>query len=364
MEKFVEKKPFPPPPVALRVPKVFGLENRRVLGDKSGPLMETSNLDYHDLATKIVDLFGKKYLVYPNLNVQCRITRLCDSLCEFCIEHFDDCVLMESTDEVLAERLGHVFQEFMLSDVFPSCTITGGEPVLLPKRLKAILNKLKEIGVHKYNLDTNGSRIDDELGAFLAQNELPYLNISLHHWDPAINRAIFKNRNAIGMNQVSEILKRVGGGTYGKTPRVRLQCVLLEGYVDSISSIEEYIQRAIDAGVDNIAFRGLSDLSHGQYNQNRVSMAKLLDNLATSANCDWRFICQNVADWYVYEDWLYKGVDVHLNFSNMDFLRQFESLERQSGKQYGREFVVFEDAAFAGSWNRDFSLILPGQSRK
>lgn len=359
--KFLERKPFPDPHLSLKVPKIFNLADRRFLAETYDKWMEVSNLDYYELATKKIDLFGQEYQVYPNLNLQMRVTRGCTSQCGTCIEKFDIEHYPESDDEALVERIDLVINKFMENGIFPSGTISGGEPTENPNRLKKVLTRLNHLCVHKYNLNTNGLRIDQELGEFLYQNGLPYLNISMHHWDGDINRTFFKNPKAFGMDHIADIGKWVGGGTWGMTPRIRMQCMVLKGQIDSVETMEQYIDQAIDVGVDNVAFRGLSELSCGKYDVETVSLPMIIDSIQLSRRDGWEFVCQNIADWYLYEDWKYKGVDVHFNLSDMKLLKNFEIKERARGLHYGREFVVYEDAAFAGSWNRKMSLILPGK---
>lgn len=73
---------------------------------------------------------------------------------------------------------------------------------------------------------------------------------------------------------------------------------------------------------------------------------------------EFKFNCQNISDHYMYEDWVYKGkVDVHFAYSDMDILEKREKSEIANNINYAREFVLYEDGAFCGGWNKDIKRI-------
>lgn len=347
------------PKTELRMPKVFDWNERRTLAGREEELMTLANQDHHEIVQKTITLFGKEFYVFPYVNLQGRITLACDRDCGFCIERFTNDRFPESADDLYVGRMEDVFHAFHEQGMFPSMTITGGEPTVRLNRLKKVIKTLHDLGVTKFNVNSN-ARITPELGAFFVENTMPNLNISLHHWDREQNGKIMGGKNPLGMEDIKEILNNVGGGGKTTMPRVRLQCVLLDGYVDTVAKMEEYMERARDIGADNFDFRGLSTLSTGIYQSKGVAIPEMLDYLADHHSDKWKPVCQSVTDWYIYEDWYYDGMNVRINHSNMDLSRKFETQEKLSGKSYGREFVIFEDGAFGGSWNRDLGLVLEG----
>ncbi len=73
---------------------------------------------------------------------------------------------------------------------------------------------------------------------------------------------------------------------------------------------------------------------------------------------EFKFNCQNISDHYMYEDCVYKGkVDVHFAYSDMDILEKREKSEVANNINYAREFILYEDGAFCGDWNRDIKRI-------
>ena len=356
----------------LRIPKVFGLENRRDYqsDEHTAEMMNISNKDFYDIALKEIELYGQKVLVYPHVNLQARITMGCNSQCGFCIERYSSNRVSELESLAYADRLEESIQTLQEQGIFPSVTITGGEPCIDSSRLEGVLSVLERRGVTKYNVNTNGTfllREPDIIERF--RGKLPYLNISMHHWDPDKSSEIMGGENNLGIDDVAKIVEQFGEIKYGNIPRLRLQCVLLDGYVQDTNSMQEYLVRSNDAGVDDVSFRGLSTLSCGNYGTlTMVGMNRVLDNLAEAVKQQkakgWEFVCQNIADWYCYEDWKFRTpsqtetwTDVHLNFSNMANLRRYESEEQRRGLRYVREFVVFEDGVFSTGWNKDLGFL-------
>jgi molybdenum cofactor biosynthesis enzyme MoaA len=355
----------------LRVPKVFGLTNRRDYGDDqhTSLMIGQSNKDFYDIALKALQLYGQEVFVYPKINLQARITLKCNSKCRFCIEKYGWAQSNEPESLAYADRLEESIQILQEQGIDPSVTITGGEPCTNISKLREVLLVLQRRGITKYNLNTNGTLLlqNPELIEML-KGKLPYLNISLHHWDLQKSQEIMRVKNGLGMNEVAVLLDKLGGGKYGNLPRVRLQCVLLDSYVYNRRTICEYLNQARAIGIDNVAFRGLSKLSCGNYENSKIiPMQGVLDSLAKSVlsgqPTNWDFVCQNIADWYCYEDWKYldkktgSWIDVHFNFSNMANLRMYELAERTAGKRYAREFVLFEDGVFSSGWNKDLGFL-------
>jgi molybdenum cofactor biosynthesis enzyme MoaA len=352
----------------LQMPKVFGLENRRdyVNEENTSSMVAKANSDFYNLALRPITLYGKDILVYPNINLQAKVTDICDSKCSFCIEKFT----YNKPDELDASAYAYRLEESIVAlqeqQIFPSVTITGGEPCIDIKKLEKVFDVLERNNVTKFNINTNGKLLLQRPEYIdLFKGRLPYLNISMHHWDSKKSNEIMGGCRNLGVEDIGSILEKFGGGQYGNTPRVRLQCVLLDGYVQDIASMQEYLDRTRSVGVDNVSFRGLSELSSGNYGSSKViKMEEVLDelsNLTKEGNAqNWDFVCQNIADWYCYEDWKYgldkntgKYTDVHLNFSNMDNLKRYAREEKAKGKYYAREFVLFEDGVFSSSWDKD-----------
>ena len=63
---------------------------------------------------------------------------------------------------------------------------------------------------------------------------------------------------------------------------------------------------------------------------------------------------QVLKDYYVYETWNYKGLNITLSHSNMKLLHDLEGTEDD---KILREIVVHPDGLIAGSWYRNKKII-------
>lgn len=315
---------------------------------------------------KITDDFvlnGLKYYVCKRVNMQLRTTLACQANCPFCIEKTSAktcCVNTETYINSLRDALTILHE----AGITPTVTITGGEPLLNKPKFIGILDVLKDFYIPKFNLNTNGFLLDDEVLNKMVEVKMPHLNISRHHHKDSVNQDLLdlKTETPYDIQHIKSII----GGSYGDVTRIRLQCVLIKGYVDDIKTIKEYLDWTIDQGLDNVAFRGLSKLKGDAFNQSpetvkycedkAVDIFTVLKDVANDP--DFELVAQNISDHYTYEDWLYKGkVDVHFAYSDMDILEEYEIKELADNELFAREFVLYEDNSFCGGWNKDIKLI-------
>lgn len=330
--------------------------------DNIGDLMRQEYQHYRHITDPYL-IEGKEYYVCKNVNFQIRMTLACNAKCKFCIEKVNKqkmCVEYQKYLNSIEESL----QSLHLKGIYPSVTITGGEPLLFKDRFFAILEILKRLGVKKFNLNTNGSLLDKEALIKIAESGMPHLNISRHHHEESVNQNILELHSEDPLYDLSFVKDNIGGGKWGNPTRIRLQCVLIKGYIDDLTSIKQYLDWVIEQDLDNVAFRGLSSLNEesictdlGQYcKEKSVDIFEVLQNISQDA--DFKLVAQNISDHYTYEDWLYKGkVDVHFAYSDMHILQEYEQKELENGELFAREFVFYEDGEFCGGWNKQIKLI-------
>lgn len=342
--------------------KVFNVENRKNLIEDNQTIMDLMNKEYEFYQSICNDytIGEKDYKVCKRVNFQCRTTLVCNAKCPFCIEK-DSCRKNEISNEQYLAKLDQSLKELHGLGVQPSVTITGGEPCLWKDKLLAILSTLKANNVSKLNLNTNGILLNEKILNAIKESEMPHLNISIHHYDLEKNRTFFGGVS-ISLEQLKYI-KEFLGGTYYDTTRVRLQCVLMKGGIDSLEEVKKFLDFAKELGFDNVAFRGLSKLKevgvnkelHDYCDEKAIDMFPILNELAKDN--EFKFNCQNISDHYMYEDWVYNGIDVHFAYSDMDILEKYEKEETAQGINYAREFVLYEDGSFCGGWNKEIKMI-------
>lgn len=342
--------------------KIFDVTKRIDLGNENDDILNIMNKEY-EFYKGICDdyvIAGKEYKVCNKVNYQCRTTLACNANCPFCIEK-DSCKNNEVSNDIYLSNLDKSLKELHSLGISPSVTITGGEPCLFKNRVIGILKTLKSNNVSKFNLNTNGILLNNEILNCIKEVEMPYMNISIHHYNLDKNKELFGGKS-ITLNQLKNIKKQLGATYYDNT-RVRLQCVLMKGAIDSLDEIKKFLKFTKELGFDNVAFRGLSKLKgiaiddklHNFCNEKELDIFPILNQLADDD--DFKFNCQNISDHYMYEDWVYDGIDVHFAYSDMDILAKMEKEETSNNINYAREFVLYEDSSFCGGWNKDIKKI-------
>lgn len=343
--------------------KIFNISKRINLSENDSILGVSMEEEYgfYQSICKNYNIKGKDYKVSKVVNYQCRMSLACNADCPFCIEK-DSCRKNEVTTDEYVSKLNSSLVELHKRGINPTVTITGGEPCLFKDKLFGILRILNDNNIYKFNVNTNGILLDKEILDVFKKVKMPHLNISLHHYDLSKNKEIFSGES-ITKEQVQFIKKELGA-TYYDATRVRLQCVLIKGYVDNLEEVKKFLDFAIELGFDNVAFRGLSKLKevginpklHRFCKDNSMEIFDIVNKLPQDN--EFKFNCQNISDHYMYEDWVYKGkVDVHFAYSDMDILEKREKSEIANNINYAREFVLYEDGAFCGGWNRDIKRI-------
>lgn len=199
--------------------------------------------------TKRINLFGKEYNVFADRccgntdkrTLYIEATKLCNARCSFCSAAKPD--KNDLCSNLLGLRKFHeTVDELMKNDIIESASITGGEPFITPYILFNIFTILDRYKI-PYAVTTNGSYIDKYYD-YIIDSNLKYLNISRNHYD------IDKNDELFGINiryNLDRLLQNFKGS-------IRFNCVLT-GEMNSLSSIEEYIDMAEDIGVKYILFR-------------------------------------------------------------------------------------------------------------
>ena len=105
---------------------------------------------------KITDLYTlneQSYYVCKNVNMQLRTLLACQANCKFCIEKTSPHTCQANTDNYLA-ALRDSLSILHTAGIFPTITITGGEPLLIKPKFLGILDILNEFKVKKFNLNT------------------------------------------------------------------------------------------------------------------------------------------------------------------------------------------------------------------
>lgn len=213
-----------------------------------------------------VELFGKKFLAKgyccntegtdevknenTKLNLYISINDVCNAKCKFCNVH----TKKSCNAKFDVKKLEEVLIELKNKERLNRIGITGGETFLNINLLNDILKCIKDNIEYPFvTINTNGS--------FLHKiNEIKYLDIiegihiSRHHYDDNKNNEIFGIKTA-SMKEIKEV------NTLYRKELIRLNCLLIKGYIDNYEEIKKYLDIATESDIFRVGFVGLMPLN-------------------------------------------------------------------------------------------------------
>jgi cyclic pyranopterin phosphate synthase len=307
-----------------------------------------------------LDLWDRTATVYANANFSIYSAQLCNARCRFCVEELrpasrggalEQQRSVETDDSRYFAALAATLEA--LRPLAPTISITGGEPSKDP-RLPEILALTAKFPSKRRSLTTNGSglldvRAERQIIDHIVDAGIEHLNISRAHPDHERNAKLMVLREGLQVAELREVVHRAHAGGC----RVRLSCVLVEGAIDSLAKIREYLEFAGSVGVDNVIFRQLMHVDRDTVADNfvvkfsdrrRTRLEPLLDQI--SGDPDFAFTKQIVGYYYYVEVWRYAGIDVV--FEEAD-LAQLERT-KQSMPGIIHELIFHPNAKLASTW--------------
>ena len=215
----------------------------------------------------------------------------------------------------------------------PTISFTGGEPSI-DYRLPDIMKAISRFPARRRTMTTNGSGLFKYLKGktvmnWLAEGKLTHLNISRAHFDNEENDRLMRFKKAPDW----QALKRITYQAEKLDVRVRLSCALIESGVNSLEDILVYLEKAKEAGVDNVIFRQLmlvdeEKMALGEEvifsNKERVLLKPILNRI--SEHRDFKFTKQIMGYYYYVEVWNYKGIDVVFEEADLATLEKAKKL--------------------------------------
>lgn len=180
-------------------------------------------------------------------NLYIKITDYCNAKCPFCINQSSK----PKKEEIDLNKLEIVLRELDSKKLLNRISITGGEPFLYIDRLNKIINKIFEV-VPKacVTINTNGINFD-KIKQIDKLSQLEGIHISRHHYDDKINNDIFKVKTATN-KEIKELYDSMANDHL-----IRLNCLLIDGYIDSKDKVKEFLEYARKIGVFRVGFVSL-----------------------------------------------------------------------------------------------------------
>jgi hypothetical protein len=245
--------------------------------------------------------------IYRRLNVQLLVTKKCPFSCPFCVERLNP-VGDENRDEIKqCQTLDSLFCALLYAGLFPTLSITGGEPLLYPDHLSFLFYRLNAINT-TYNLNTSGAPYHDCL-----QNARR-INLSVH--------------NYFGVER----------GQYWNLPHFRnatIQTVLQDNNFDNFIAFINSFDHT------RFSLRFPTD-AEGSRN---LCWKPLLDRVV--ADPRFRFIQQKIGDYYWYEEYKYGEKTLRFSFSS---LRQLAKYKQAGDGNNVRAVVIMPDGTIQFDW--------------
>lgn len=187
------------------------------------------------------------------------ITDKCNGRCSWCIDKEGYHPTKHASWNKLARRIIDCDKDHII--------LLGGEPTLYRDLNKVIVAIVTLTNAEKkVYVTTNGSMLTPEYVEHHLYR-LTGINISIHHHD------LERNYDITGIPLEMLVLKESIKELRKNAVRIRLNCNIIKGQVDSKKSILSYIEFAKELGAHNVRFAELKD-----DNDNFVDIAEILDH--------------------------------------------------------------------------------------
>ncbi len=178
------------------------------------------------------------------LQLSILLTRYCDARCPFCIA--------APTDDPQTLSLSALEKTLLLlreEDRIRGISITGGEPFSQPELLDQAVSMIFRIFGYamEITIDTNGTGLE-HLSRIRELSHVDTVHISRHHWLDRENEALFGRPMPSGQELRSAI------ASVGIRDLFVLNCMLLQGFVETPEDAHRYMDFAIDTGVPKVSF--------------------------------------------------------------------------------------------------------------
>jgi molybdenum cofactor biosynthesis enzyme MoaA len=144
------------------------------------------------------------------------------------------------------------------SDIYHAETVlitSKGEPTTYPAQITEFLHGLEDVTFIKRELQTNGSLIVrgglmDQFLRVWYDHGLKTVAVSVYHHDSKKNEEIFRPRTGRYLD-LPKLIDKI----HENDMEVRLSCVMLKGYIDSLEEAISLMDFARSNGVEQLTFR-------------------------------------------------------------------------------------------------------------
>lgn len=186
-------------------------------------------------------------------------TAACDAKCPYCISKMTP---KQGVDYKLPKVNWLNFDKACrLSQINNVSTVllTGkGEPLLYPDQVTEFLKRMKKFEFPIIEIQTNGLVFGSDWKKYESYLKnwrelgLNTIAISVVHHEKEKNKTIYTPKgNYLDLEKVIEKLHALGYS-------VRLSCIMLKGYIDSVEEIKKFVEKAKEWEVEQLTIRGVN----------------------------------------------------------------------------------------------------------
>ncbi len=287
---------------------------------------------------------------FQTLTIVCG-TAACVAKCPFCIAK---CTPKDGlTPEVNWAKFNQA-QQLALKSGVTTAMITGkGEPTLYPDQITKYLALYLEGEFPVIELQTNGIEIGHTISKDILTQWHRYglttVVLSIAHWENSRNQEIYlpdNKRQYPDLTQTIDRLHEVGFS-------VRLNCILLKGYVDSVSSVRDLIGFAKDTKSEQLT---LMPVNHPKSTKNEDVTNWVKEHKLSE------FTIADIADTLEHEGFplmdLAHGARVYDYDGQNVCLSNCLSHERYKDESVMRNLIFFPDGHLRYDWEHTGAILL------
>lgn len=171
------------------------------------------------------------------------VTNICNCKCKYCCNDKTD------TGALDLDKLKKIIDSTI--DSIGRFSINGGEPLLVPDQLEALLKLLS-----KYNkpikIGTNGYHIVERVN-LLNKYPVQYIQFSCHHYDINKNKRLFE-ADTITFPMLKSLVNKLKAS-------IILNCLLIKGFIDNVEEVVNFLEECSKANIRTVSFIGMMKIN-------------------------------------------------------------------------------------------------------
>jgi len=187
------------------------------------------------------------YEVEPSLRLYIKLTDACNANCKFCAN--ETCKDFGIID---FQKLEFVIRYLKEKNRLHGISITGGEPMVNPEKMNALLNLIWSIDEDmEVAISTNGFNLR-EFANMDGVNRLESIHISRHHYDDQTNQEIFKTDTIATTDDIMFLQDKLTDKQI-----LNINTLVMKGYIEDLEGIKKMLDYVGETGVYKTGFVSL-----------------------------------------------------------------------------------------------------------